>query len=109
MSSEPGADDEHVERQDGSRTPITQILGRIVLAVVVVLFLVFAAANAHYVDFSWIFGETRATFDGTGGHVEGGVRLILLLLASFVIGLFVGVLLTWQEGRRKRRAARRAS
>lgn len=109
MSSEPGADDERDERPDASRTPITQILGRVVLAGVVVLFLVFAAANAHHVDFSWIFGETRASFDATGGHTEGGVRLIVLLLGSFVIGLFVGVLLTWQEWRRKRRAARRAS
>jgi uncharacterized integral membrane protein len=106
MSATGESNDDAVPDQQASRTPVTQIIGRLVVVLLLAVFLVFAAANAQYVSFSWVIGETRATFDETGGHLDGGVRLIFLLIASLVIGLVIGVLLSWQDARRKRRAAR---
>lgn len=108
MSEQDQPEDGAVEQPQESRTPVTQILGRVFIGVLVLIFLVFAAANAQYVDFSWVLGETRARFDDTGGHVDGGVRLIFLLTGTFFLGILVGALLSWQEYRRKRREARKA-
>lgn len=83
------------------RTPFTQQVGRVALAVVAVLFGVFAVFNAQSVDFDWIFGETLVEDDG-------GVPLIVLLLVSFAIGAAVGAFAAWRRGRRQRRTERAA-
>jgi uncharacterized integral membrane protein len=87
--------------------PFTQILGRITLVVLAVLFGVFAVANSQPVAFSWVFGATEVRPDPTGDGDLGGVPLIILLIGSFVIGAAVGMLLEWQllRGRRRRREA----
>lgn len=87
-------------------TPLTQKLGRVLVGVLVVLFGVFAVANAQPVDFSWLFGETHVEIDPTGERVSGGVPLIVLLGAAFVIGLLLGLVVAWQSQRSKRRAER---
>lgn len=84
------------------RASFTQKVGRVVIGILVVLFGVFAVANAQAVDFSWIFGETQVQIDETGARVGGGVPLILLLGAAFVIGLFLGLVIAWQSGRKRR-------
>jgi len=87
------------ERWDGAeagpsverRTPLTQQLGRVVVLVLLVGFAVFAVANSHPVDFSWILGRTSE------------VPLIVLLLVAFAIGALVGGFVTRQVGRASRR------
>lgn len=89
------------------RVSFAQKLGRVVIAILVVLFGVFAVANAQRVDFSWIFGETQVQIDETGARVDGGVPLIVLLGASFVVGLMLGLVVAWQSARNRRRAERK--
>ena len=89
------------------KTPLSQQLGRVLLGVVIVLFGVFAVANAQPVDFSWVFGEALVEIDETGERVGGGVPLIALLVSAFVLGLVVGLLAAWQRGRSKRKATKR--
>ncbi len=84
-----------------SRTPVTQQIGRVVVVLLLVVFGVFAATNAQPVDFSWVFGSTEVT-EGPGDATEGGVPLIVLLLASFAVGALVGATLVWQSRRRGR-------
>lgn len=86
-------------------TPLTQQLGRVAIVVIAVLFGIFAVANSQAVDFSWIFGETQVGPDPRGGET-GGVPLILLLVASLVMGLALGALIEWQflRGRRAKKA-----
>lgn len=96
-SSAPGA-----EATPPSRTPVTQQIGRVVVLLLLVVFGVFAATNAQPVDFSWVFGGTEVV-EGPGEATEGGVPLIVLLLASFVVGGLVGAGLVWQSGRNRRR------
>lgn len=79
---------------------MTQQLGRIVLVVVAALFVFFALANAHFVDFSWLFGETQVVEQG-GERVRGGVPLIVLLLVAFAAGAIVAWLLSWQRARHR--------
>jgi uncharacterized integral membrane protein len=86
-------------------TPFSQQVGRVVIGIVVVLFGVFAVANAQPVDFSWIFGETRVQYDQTGEAISGGVPLIVLLLVAFVLGLVLGLVVAWQGARARRRRA----
>ena len=72
-----------------TRTPFTQQMGRIAMVIVVALFTIFALFNAQYVDFDWIFGETvvqRAAQGNDLVRVSGGIRLIVLLVASFALG-----------------------
>jgi uncharacterized integral membrane protein len=107
MSDQERPEDVPQQPQSTGRS-VTQVLGLIFIAVLILVFLVFAAANAQYVSFSWVVGETRARFDETGGHIDGGVRLIVLLIGTFFLGLVIGALLSWQEYRRKRREARKA-
>jgi uncharacterized integral membrane protein len=90
-----------------ARTPLSQTIGRVVIVVLVVLFAVFAVANAQHVDFSWLFGETQVQVDRTGERISGGVPLILLLAATFVIGLMLGLVIAWQSARSRRRAERK--
>lgn len=97
-SSAPGA-----EATPTSRTPVTQQMGRVVVLLLLVVFGVFAATNAQPVDFSWVFGGTEVV-EGPGDATEGGVPLIVLLLASFAVGALVGAGLVWQSGRNRRRA-----
>ena len=114
-------DDEHVERTDAPAeqtaqtgsgdaqpdreetapqgTPFTQQLGRIALAVVAILFGVFAVVNAQHVSFDWIFGSTAVKMVNDE-RVSGGVPLIVLMVGSFIAGGLVGWLATWRRTRR---------
>lgn len=67
--------------------PFSQLVGRGVLGIVAVLFLVFSLFNVHGVRFDWIFGEWH------------GAPLILLLLGSFVLGAAVGAGAVWRRRR----------
>lgn len=87
-------------RTQGRDTPFTQQLGRILVVVIAVLFGVFAVVNAQYVEFNWIFGGTEVTEQG-GERVSGGVPLIILLVASFVLGALAGWFATWRRGRHR--------
>lgn len=82
--------------------PFTQLVGRVTVGVLAVLFGVFAVANAQFVSFNWILGETTAEFSDGGEHLRGGVPLIVLLLGSFAIGAVVGWFATWWRARRTR-------
>lgn len=98
-SERTGRDGSVTSRAASSPTPATQQVGRVTIVVLAVLFGVFAVANAQFVDFSWIFGGTEVVESG-GSRVAGGVPLIVLLLASFLLGSAVGVLLGWRRRRR---------
>ncbi len=102
------ADDEQAERVEAPqqaaveapvepKTPMTQQIGRVVVAVVVILFLIFAFANSQPVTFNWIFGRTTAVETPEG--IVGGVPLILLLLVAFLFGMVVGAGLLWRSRR----------
>lgn len=93
---------DHAGRSEASPTPFTQQVGRIALALLAVLFGVFAVANSQRVDFSWVFGATEVRRDSAGDIVGGGVPLIVLLVVSLVIGIAVGMLTTWLMRRRRR-------
>ncbi len=82
--------------------PFTQLVGRVTVGVLAVLFGVFAVVNAQFVSFDWILGETTAEFSDGGEHLRGGVPLIVLLLGSFVIGAVIGWFATWWRARRTR-------
>lgn len=82
-------------------TPLSQTVGRIVMGLVVVLFVVFAIINRQPVDFSWVFGETHVVQEG-GEYVRGGVPLILLLIGSFVLGGIVSAGMLWRRRRGRR-------
>lgn len=71
----------------------------------VALFTAFALANRQAVDFSWLFGATEVT-EVAGERVGGGVPLILLLVAAFLLGIVVGTTGTLLRARARRRAAR---
>ncbi|MFN2557337.1 MAG: hypothetical protein ABR592_10830 [Nitriliruptorales bacterium] len=79
------------------RTPFTQQVGRVIVGVAAVLFLVFAFVNSQRVTFDWIFGETEAMTTPEG--VIGGVPLIVLLLGAFLLGAVVGAGLLWRTQR----------
>lgn len=102
---EPGAphpaSERAVEGGGPAATPVTQQIGRAVVVVAMVLFGVFAAVNVQRVDFDWVFGETEVVQQG-GEYVAGGVPLIVLLVASFVLGGIVGAGLVWRRQRRRR-------
>ena len=105
MSEQPPTDGVNGDVGGPSGEPhglsIGQKVVRILLGVMVVLFAVFAVANAQPVDFSWIFGETLVEVDQAGQRIEGGVPLIVLLVIAFVIGLACGLFLAWQRRRRR--------
>lgn len=94
---QPAAVPAEVERP---RTPVTQQIGRIVVLLLLVVFIVFAISNSQPVDFSWVFGETEAVEDAAG-EVSGGVPLIVLLLSAFVIGALTGAMLVRISRRRR--------
>lgn len=97
--SEPTGREEERGREPATRgTPFTQQLGRIFVAIIAVLFGIFAVANAQFVDFNWIFGETLVVQEG-GERVSGGVPLIILLVVSFVLGALAGWFATWRRKR----------
>ncbi|MEX0592049.1 MAG: LapA family protein [Nitriliruptoraceae bacterium] len=74
-----------------------------VVVLLAVSFGVFAVVNAQFVEFSWLFGETQVMFDEAGQRVSGGVPLIVLLVASLAIGIAVGMLVSWQRSRTRRK------
>lgn len=87
--------------QPTSVTPFTQQIGRGAVAVVTILFGVFAAFNIQRVSFNWIFGETQV--QTVNGQIQGGgVPLIILLSGAFVLGGIVGAALMWRRGRLRR-------
>ena len=77
--------------------PFTQQLGRVTVIVLAALFGVFAVTNAQRVAFSWVFGRTEPLASAAGDR--GGVPLIVLLLASFVVGALTGALVSRRGGR----------
>lgn len=89
-----------------TRAPLTQQLGRVVVLVALLLFVVFALDNAQHVDFSWIVGGTEVR-SAAGERTEGGVRLIVLLVGAFAIGAAVGGTAIATRHRASRRADRR--
>jgi uncharacterized integral membrane protein len=87
------------------KAPLRQRFGRGLLIAWLVLVVVFAIVNLHWVDFDWIFGETRV--DEVGGERQsGGVPLVLLLAGAFASGLLTGMTVVGLRVRRSRRAAR---
>lgn len=89
---------------DRGPLPLSQVVGRVVLGAIAVLFVIFAVFNRQPVDFSWVFGETQVVKEG-GDYVSGGVPLIVLLIGSFVLGGVVSAGLLWRR-RRVRRTRR---
>ena len=80
-----------------ARVPFTQQVGRVTVIVLAALFGVFAVTNAQRVAFSWVFGRTEPVAAAAGER--GGVPLIVLLLASFVVGALTGALVSRRGGR----------
>lgn len=102
--SDPGG---QPEAAAGERTPATQQLGRIVVLVLLVVFIVFAVSNSQPVDFDWVIDETQVSdVDPATGETTGGVPLIVLLLASFLVGALTGAMLVRIRRRRARAADR---
>lgn len=87
------------------KRPLRQRVGRGLLIAWLVLFVIFAIVNLHWVDFDWIFGETEVVEVG-GQRQSGGVPLVLLLAGAFASGLLAGMAIVGLQVRRTRRAAR---
>lgn len=68
----------------------------------VALFTAFALANRQFVEFGWLFGSTEIQEVG-GERVAGGVPLIVLLVAAFLLGAVVGAVLVVLRRRARRR------
>lgn len=113
MSERGRAADEQPEKTEAPRaepaepsaappTPLTQQIGRVVIGLVAVLFLVFAFVNRQRVTFDWILGQS-ATVETPEG-VVGGVPLIFLLLGAFLLGIVIGAGLLWRTQRARRGA-----
>ena len=81
--------------------PFTTLVGRIVIGIIAILFTIFAVLNLQRVDFQYIFGESLVRKEGEE-VIGGGVPLIVLLVASFVLGMIVGSLMGWRRRRRGR-------
>lgn len=79
--------------------PFAQLVGRVALGLLAVLFVVFAVVNLQPVAFDWIVGRSEPV--SQDGNVHGGVPLIVLLLGSFAIGAWVGAgfVSRWQRVR----------
>lgn len=103
-SDRTGQEEDRSRQSDTRETPFTQQLGRIFVAIIAVLFGIFAVANAQFVDFNWIFGGTEVVEEG-GDRISGGVPLIILLVVSFVLGALAGWFATWRRKRHHRDAA----
>lgn len=101
-----GPPEEGGGRRTGEDVPLTQQVGRVAVALVAFLFGVFAVVNAQPVAFDWVFGETVPREDPTGGYAGGGVRLIVLLVGSFLAGSLVTWFSMWWRGRRSARRDR---
>jgi uncharacterized integral membrane protein len=97
-----GADGVPEPGDAAASTPLTQQIGRAVAVLLLVVFIVFALDNAQRVDFSWVLGETQVRED-VAGATTGGVPLIVLLAASFLVGATVGAVSVWQLRRARRR------
>jgi uncharacterized integral membrane protein len=86
-----------------SKVPATVRATQVSVLLVAAIFGVFAVANSHRVDFSWLVGETQVSRDAAGQVVSGGVPLIVLLLLSFILGAVLGGAWVGQVVRRRRR------
>lgn len=75
-------------------TPITQHVGRIIVALIAVLFLVFSFFNVHEVEVDWLLAETETP-------------LIVLLIGAFLVGLLVGAGIFWRRQHVRTRLERR--
>ncbi|MBW3578915.1 MAG: hypothetical protein KY462_14470 [Actinobacteria bacterium] len=76
--------------------PLSQTVGRVVLGVLALLFMLLSLDNLHPVPIEWLWG-------GRGGAFPGeGIPLIVLLLGSFVFGMAVGAGFAWRRGRIRR-------
>lgn len=84
--------------------PFSQVVGRVVLVLVALLFVIFAVVNRQPVDFDWVFGESQVVRQG-GEYVGGGVPLIVLLIGSFILGGLVTAGWMWRQ-RQVRRSRR---
>ena len=71
----------------------------------VALFTAFALANRQYVSFGWLFGQSEVQ-EVAGDRVSGGVPLIVLLIAAFVLGAIAGAVLVALRSRARRREGR---
>lgn len=113
MAEDPERDEQQEQTAQGEAglhevapgTPFTQQVGRAVMVVSAILFVIFALANFQYVDFSWIFGETEVEKTG-GERTAGGIPLIVLLVIAFGLGILVGTFGAWRRGRRRGREER---
>lgn len=90
----PGREEQRAERREKPPerpevrrpVPFTQFVGRVVVAAVAVLFLVFTLINRHEVTVDWVLRESQ-------------VSLIVLLLGSFLLGVVVGSGWFWRRQR----------
>lgn len=87
------------------RPPVGRRIARTLLIAWLVLVVIFAILNLHWVDFDWIFGET-VVVEVAGERQSGGVPLVLLLVGAFASGLLTGITIVGLRVRRARRAAR---
>lgn len=85
-----------------------QRLARVLWLVVLVVFAIFASVNAQFVDFNWVVGETEVSEVG-GDRTSGGVPLIVLMVASFVLGAMVAWLASWRSRRKQLKQLRARS
>lgn len=99
MASSDDTSDSGARERARSLATTRQGVVRGLAIVVIIVFALFAIANGQPVDFSWLVGETvvRETPEGT----TGGVPLIVLLTASFLLGAIVGAALMVARGRRR--------
>lgn len=73
----------------GSGAPFTQQVGRVVVGVLALLFLVFAVYNRQDVTLDWLVATTETP-------------LIVVLIGSFALGALVGSALLWRRHQRGR-------
>ena len=79
--------------------PFSQVLGRVMIVVLLVLLVVFAVRNLQPVEFDYLFGKAERSARTAGGELSGGVPLIYLLVAGFAFGFVTGAYLVWRRQR----------
>jgi len=89
----PGSPEPSARSETKSRNEARAWVIVIALALVVAYVIWFAVDNSTTVPVHWVFGTTHGS-------------LIWVILVSLILGLIVGLLLSWLGGRRRRRARR---